>query len=673
MDLKRPDHPKFRMGADGTLWLNFGAHGQEVEVASISGDGRRILTVQQVGKARIWDSESGTLVGTVCPDSPLAGTTGSYPTAEPFKVFIESAALNKDGSLALLGLNDTTAGVFRVADGVRLAVLHPPGEKPAAEWGVIRAVAYSADFSLALVGFEGRRVGVWSEDGRHPVAFLAAPSGRRLVREPFVRDTLVSSVATSSDGKSLFVGCADMSFAIWDLDSKRLVLEALEHAEETLALFDDESGFGWATSAGSIWCCSGTSAPRKVLATSEQWSEVAFGKNALLARNLSGAVSHWTFSGIRSPQFEPSGELNSRWSHRATGLGFHGLERWHFPEGGDRLVVCSESRRVALATDRQIVSARFSPTGDTIGVGGWSHSVDLWSTQDGRLIKSFATSSHVGAFAFSPDGRLIAIGELGSGGGLYSRKVLVYEVESGELVHRLEGHQWQVSEVAFSPDSRQLASLGDEIIVWNLGKLGLLQRRVAFRAQGDRVSGAIRFFADGRLLALREGIAQVFHNGRLCQSFRVPVRFETPWCLSHDERFLNVAIHQGVVRTNLSSGETKAYQAPIARPETMPPVDLAQKAGIRTGCALWRTEQGLFLHQSDGPRGWVEPLALSRVAEVLLPTEAGAAIVNLNSPPSLVGTVTFEGKLRASRVLDHCVVMVNEKGRVFQSRRTSDP
>lgn len=56
-----------------------------------------------------------------------------------------------------------------------------------------------------------------------------------------------------------------------------------------------------------------------------------------------------------------------------------------------------------------------------------------------------------------------------------------------------------------------------------------------------------------------------------------------------------------------------------------------------------------------------------------LSTGAGAAIVKLDSPPSLVGTVGFEGKLRASRVLDHCVVMVNKKGGVFQPRQASNP
>jgi hypothetical protein len=153
--LKMTQHPKFQTTSDGTLLLNFGQYGQEVEVAAISGDGRRILTVRDVGKGEVRDAVSGSKVGEIQPDSPLQGTTDTALPTGTFEVFIESAALNRDGSTALLGLNDGTAGTFRVGDGVRLARLHPPDEEPATQFGVIGAVAYSPDGSLQC-WFEAR-------------------------------------------------------------------------------------------------------------------------------------------------------------------------------------------------------------------------------------------------------------------------------------------------------------------------------------------------------------------------------------------------------------------------------------------------------------------------------------------------------------------------------------
>src|SRR5262249_7850058 len=146
-----------------------------------------------------------------------------------FRVFIEAAALNRDGSIVLLGLNDGTAGTFRVRDGARLATLHPPGEQPATQWSVIRAVAYSPDGAHALVGFSWRAVGVWSEQGDRLVRFLTARSPARLVRRPFLRDTLVSSVAMSGDGRRVFAGAADMTATIWDAQSGEIVFEAMDH------------------------------------------------------------------------------------------------------------------------------------------------------------------------------------------------------------------------------------------------------------------------------------------------------------------------------------------------------------------------------------------------------------------------------------------------------------
>src|SRR4051794_2286547 len=155
-----PQHPKVRQGNGGELWLGFGEYGREVEVAGFSGDGQRVLTVHEVGVPRVWEVASGELAGEIRPESPLAGSRAA-PVAAEFKVFVEAAALDATGAHALLGLNDGTAGVFRVADGQRLSTLHDPGAAPAAKWGVIRAVAYSPDYTRVLVGFPGAAVGVW--------------------------------------------------------------------------------------------------------------------------------------------------------------------------------------------------------------------------------------------------------------------------------------------------------------------------------------------------------------------------------------------------------------------------------------------------------------------------------------------------------------------------------
>lgn len=51
-------HPMMKVDDSGNLWLNFGEYGQEVELACFSKDGSRLLTVQEVGVAKVFDTKT---------------------------------------------------------------------------------------------------------------------------------------------------------------------------------------------------------------------------------------------------------------------------------------------------------------------------------------------------------------------------------------------------------------------------------------------------------------------------------------------------------------------------------------------------------------------------------------------------------------------------------------
>jgi WD40 repeat protein len=654
-------HPKIQQGPDGSLLLNFGSYGREIEVAAISGDGRRVLTVREVGVAEIRDAASGAKVGELRPTSPLEGAEGMAPGAGGFRVFIESAALDREGSTALLGLNDGTAGVFRVADGVRLATLHPPEEPPSSRWGVIRAVAYSPDGELALVGFPGRSVGVWSRHGELRVAFLVAPSGSRLVGSPFVRDSLTSSVAMSSDGRWVFAGHVDMTATIWDAQRGTAVFEAIEHAEDIVAVFDTGKEFGWATTGGSVWSARGDASPVRALASGEHWAEVCFAGDRILTRGFSDEIKLWDRAGTSETLF--AAHERCGWSDAAATLAFHGSSLLH-PAGGRRVVVRGPQATVHVDRDAQLVTARFSPDGRAVATEGWRDCVELWALPDGALLHEFTAPGGVGSFALSADGAQIAIGEIGQGGGLYTRCVRIYATTTGrELQHHAE-HDWQVSCVAFSPDGRYLASLGDGLVLWDVAG-----QRVIARHDAARSARALQFLRDGRLVVLDDGSARVFDREREILAWAIPMRYGTRWCISDDERMLSVALDQAIAQFDLDTGALCGTRvARIPRPESVPTEAIAQEVSAHSGAALWRTEYGLYLHQSDGPRGWVQPLQLSLEGVVAVPAEDGAAILRVDRAVVLLGIVTFVGKLRASRVVDGDMLLVNHAGQLFRHR-----
>lgn len=679
------DHPKFRKDEKGNLLLNFGSYGMEVEVAAISGDGGRVLTVCEVGVAQVREVSGGTLVGELRPTSPLAGVRGASPVAEPFHVFIESAALNPDGSLALLGLNDGTAVVYGVDQATLLAVLWRPGTEPGATWGVIRAVRYSPDGHLALVGFPNRSVGLWSADGLDLVAFLEPPSGGRRVGRPFVRETLVTSVALSNDGRCVFAGASDMTAAIFDRESGSAVMEATDYAESMLAVFDDGARVGWATTGGTVWIARVTVGPQaaphgtapteprgsegveKCLDTGEHWAEVAFHAERALVRAIDGSIVLWSFDGDRTVLSHPDEAIRGFWANNASTVGLDGT-RMHFPQGGKQIVLRDARNGIVITRDAQLVRAGLSPQGDVIATDGWKDEIELWDTATGELRHALPCPGGSGCFAFSPNGEWIATGEIGHGGGLYDRFVYLYDVVSGKRLFTLAGPTWQVRQVAFSPDGRYLACVADDLLVWDLQDPEWFRKKPHLCLPLDRTAGAVGF-AGSRLLALEQGRVRVFEALAERLSFEAPIGYETPWTVSADGRYLSIGGKQTVSRFDLTTGDLeRTIAANIPRPERLPPWPMADEHRIRGGAMLWRTEQGTFLHQSDGPRGWTEPLVLSPEGFVAVPCEKGAAILQVGpSLTSLKGFMPFQGKLRAGRVIRGEVLLVNEVGHLFRT------
>jgi hypothetical protein len=164
---------------------------------------------------------------------------------------------------------------------------------------------------------------------------------------------------------------------------------------------------------------------------------------------------------------------------------------------------------------------------------------------------------------------------------------------------------------------------------------------------------------------------RIFRGVQEVLAWDAPVDFRTRWCVGRDGRTLNVATNQAVVRFDLDTGAVRGtYAAKVPRPDRVPSaeIEIAIELDAHAGAALWRTEHGLFLHQSDGPRGWVQPLHLSPDGIVAVPTERGAAVLHVGATCSLLGVVSFEGKLRASRVVGDDILLVNEFGELVRHR-----
>jgi WD40 repeat protein len=324
--------------------------------------------------------------------------------------------------------------------------------------------------------------------------------------------------------------------------------------------FQDERYFYGIVNNGEL-CCLDTTSGKEVWATREPTSEkfgtahlTPIGDNVLLFNHKGQLIlAHLTPKGYqelgRSFLVEPTA------GYRAAGA-----ETWAHPAyankcvyaRNDRLLVCASlaADQVAdLTPTKPTVKARsltspdrnaalaFSPDGKVLAVGAWC-SVQLVELSSGKQLPAPPPfNDWVCSVAFSPDGTLLA----SAGGSEFkparnayktSAEVRLWDVAAKAERGRLTGHTNKVFATVFSPDGKTLAtgSADQTIRLWDVatGK-----ERLVLRGHAEAVS-SLAFSPDGKTVASASFDRTVklwdAATGRECRSLQ-----------GHEEEVLTVA------------------------------------------------------------------------------------------------------------------------------------
>lgn len=417
-------------------------HSVEARSGVFSADGSLFIAASDDGIVQVWDLVASQAVLSLNID-------GDFGTAR--------AAASPNGTQLVMSIGDNLR-IHDVATGEVVAELEN------AHTNIITGLAYSPD-GVAIVSCSSDKTArLWDADTLEEVAILEGHT------------SYVNEVVFSPDGTHVVTVSSDKSTRLWDstTGAEVTVLEAERGNMYSAAYSPDGSVIAVGNAYGVIRLLDAAT-----LTEQEVWEEahdsdvlsLAFSPDGskLVSTSDDQSIKLWDVASGKMLSEVPgytrqvsNVALNADDTLILAGSGDGTLRIWDI-NGDDAQPIFMQEDGSSSSTDNLHI-ADFSQAGDYFaGIHG--STLRIWDTASNELLHEVG-GYQLGSFrsmTFNPDGSLIAVTT-------YNGTVLLWDVQTGDLLQALSRHGYRATPVIFSHDGALLISGGADgtIRVWGV-------------------------------------------------------------------------------------------------------------------------------------------------------------------------------------------------------------